>query len=476
MSDVASPTRTGWLNEPVCQSCHTGTAAQNAGQLRYTSAFDAPGHVRQAVNATFATTPDAPIPPLSLYRFSSGHGGLACEACHGSTHAEYPAIHPNDNVQSTRIQGHVGMLVECASCHGGTQPQTISGGPHGKHPVGQAWVNAHHDVIGEGGNTSQCQACHGVDYRGTVLSRAKASRTLSGEAGTKQVWPGFQIGCYTCHLGPHSDDPNPNRAAIATGAFVSTPTNTPATIGLSARDPDNDPLVLRVVSQPAHGTAGVGGTIATYVPEPDFTGADSFTFAAWDGSTDSNLATVRVQVGGTAATGTPISGRKLLIKDRAAGPTTSIQFQSKAGAISIAAADPRANDAYVHVFNSAGGTDSACFHLPGTGWRLTHSGFQYKDSALAASPVRTASFRNGVLQFTASGKGTIPITYRLGEPSQGSVAVVFETGSLVLCANFGGTVTQDSGTNPPNPGGKGQFAAKNAPTPGACPAAPDTCP
>jgi hypothetical protein len=64
----------------------------------------------------------------------------------------------------------------------------------------------------------------------------------------------------------------------------------------------------------------------------------------------------------------------------------------------------------------------------------------------------------------------------LGEPSQGSVGVIFKSGSVVLCANFGGTVTKDSGTNPPNPGGKGQFAAKDASAPGACPTPPVTCP
>src|SRR5205085_5563486 len=102
--------------------------------------------------------------------------------------------------------------------------------------------------------------------------------------------------------------------------------------------------------------------------------------------------------------------------------------------------------------------------------------FKYTDRLLAASPVKTAIFKNGRLQFTANGKGPIPITYRLGEPTQGSVAVVFTSGATVLCANFGGIVTRDSGTSPPNPGGRGQFIAKNALAPGACPPAPDTCP
>ena len=66
-----------------------------------------------AVDQTFATNADTPAAGLSLYRFSTGHGGLECEACHGSTHAEFPSSHRNDNIQSVEHQGHVGMLVEC---------------------------------------------------------------------------------------------------------------------------------------------------------------------------------------------------------------------------------------------------------------------------------------------------------------------------------------------------------------------------
>ena len=476
MSAVGASGRLGWLNEPACQSCHTGTATINNGQIRYTSVFDTPGHVRQAVDQTFATTPDAPAPGLSLYRFSTGHGGLKCEACHGSTHAEFASTHNNDNVQSLERQGHVGMLVECGACHGGAQPATVSGGPHGLHPLGQGWVSMHHDIVGEGGDPTPCQPCHGTDYGGTVLSRAKASRTLSGESGTKQVWRGFQIGCYTCHLGPGNGDPNPNRAAVVTGASVSTPVDVPVTIPLGARDPDGNLLTLRIVSQPDHGTVGLNGTRATYIPEPGFAGIDRFTFAAWDGSTDSNLGSVIVNVGGAVTGGKPISGKKLTIKDKAVGPTISVVFQSRDPNLSTAGIDPTVDGAYLHVFNSAGGTDSTCFHLVSTNWRLTSHIFKYKDAALAASPVNVAMLKNGNLQVTAKGNGPTPISYRLGEPSQGSVGVIFTSGSTVLCANFGGTVTRDSGTNPPNPGGKGQFAAKDALAPGACPTPPDTCP
>ncbi len=295
MTTVAAPTRTGWLNEPACQNCHSGTATRNNGQIRYTSVFDAQGHLRQAVDQTFATNPNQPAAGLSLYRFSYGHGGLACEACHGSTHAEFPSSHRNDNIQSVQRQGHVGLLVECASCHG-TQPATVSGGPHGMHPTGQSWVSQHPNTVEQVG-ASACAACHGADLRGTVLSRSQADRTLSA-FGSKHLWRGFQIGCYTCHAGPDGENANSNRAPVVQDVRTTTPVDTALRISLVASDADHNPLVLRIVSQPGHGTVALSGTAATYYPDGGYSGTDTFTFAAWDGSTDSNLGSATVGVGG----------------------------------------------------------------------------------------------------------------------------------------------------------------------------------
>jgi hypothetical protein len=54
-----------------------------------------------------------------LYRDSVGHGGMACEACHGSTHAEWPVANgkANDNVAAKQLQGHAGPIIECNTCH-----------------------------------------------------------------------------------------------------------------------------------------------------------------------------------------------------------------------------------------------------------------------------------------------------------------------------------------------------------------------
>jgi len=165
-------------------------------------------------------------------------------------------------------------------------------GPHGMHPVGQTWVSQHPDVAERNG-ASACRDCHGMDYHGTVLSRSLADRTLSTEFGTKNFWQGFQIGCYTCHKGPDSEKSNPNRAPKATSASAAS-TGAPVQIALKATDADGDPLTLRIVSQPAHGNAGLSGTTATYYPDSGSVGTDSFTFAAWDGQTDSNLGTVTI--------------------------------------------------------------------------------------------------------------------------------------------------------------------------------------
>jgi nitrate/TMAO reductase-like tetraheme cytochrome c subunit len=65
------------------------------------------------------------------------------------------------------------------------------------HPVGSAWVSGHENVAQ--GNQASCQPCHGTDYRGTVLSRTFAARSLAGKAFAA----GAQVGCYDCHNGPN---------------------------------------------------------------------------------------------------------------------------------------------------------------------------------------------------------------------------------------------------------------------------------
>lgn len=279
MSQVGAASRTGWLMEPTCQACHTGTALSNDGQIRFLSVFTN-GVMRTPANMTFATNPDTPAAGFSLYRFSRGHGGLACSACHGATHAEYPTTFRNDNLQSIAIQGHEGMLVECTACHQ-VSPTTVTGGPHGLHPIGSTWVSAHESSAGPA-----CRACHGLAYNGTVLSRSQANRTLRGVA----FWRGRTIGCYECHNGPGGSGTAP-AAPTVSPVTAATDSGAPVTIALSGST-----NTFRIVSQPAYGTVGIADGSATYYPAVGFAGTDTFTYACSSALRDSNLATGTVVV------------------------------------------------------------------------------------------------------------------------------------------------------------------------------------
>jgi hypothetical protein len=88
-----------WLNEPRCDECHTPTDTHQYNQ-------------------------DQP-----LYRFSKGHGGVYCEACHDSTHAIATSREPNDAIKFIELQNQTGTLSVCTTCHL-TQP--TGPGPHVK--------------------------------------------------------------------------------------------------------------------------------------------------------------------------------------------------------------------------------------------------------------------------------------------------------------------------------------------------------
>jgi len=292
MSAVGSASRIGWFMEPNCQACHTGTATSNSGQIRYTSALLADGTLRVPTNQTFATTSNtpptsAPALNLSLYRFSVGHGGLQCSACHGSTHAEFPSSHPNDNLRNIALQGHAGMMSECTACHTNS-PSTVTGGPHGMHPVGQTWVSGHQSPAD--GNRTQCQPCHGTDYRGTVLSRMLASRTVNGQ----NLFQGAIVSCYNCHNGPSGDGSAP-AAPTVSGVVTNTTNDKSVDMLLSLTGTGAYP---RIITQTTNGAVGLNTNthVATYFPNPGFVGTDRFTFAAYDGARNSTLATGTVTV------------------------------------------------------------------------------------------------------------------------------------------------------------------------------------
>jgi hypothetical protein len=261
-NDSATP-RVPWANEPGCGSCHTGYATDNlagdpnvlvsptdtlgnADGIRLLAAYrveqdpdDANSFIPLGkgapivpINKAFAenvvTADDMPGDPGAignpkLYRVSTGHGGLFCESCHGSTHAEWPTANPNanDNIASSQLQGHSGYIAECTVCHEPNDESLPLGnnGPHGMHavtdldPVAPAkaddrWNFEHKSYRNDGPG---CDACHGADLEGTVLSRTADDRTVwckdnkgslpecaAGEQ-TAVIPKGTAVSCGMCH-------------------------------------------------------------------------------------------------------------------------------------------------------------------------------------------------------------------------------------------------------------------------------------
>ncbi|MDD5036108.1 MAG: IPT/TIG domain-containing protein [Methylococcaceae bacterium] len=204
-----------WGDEPRCQSCHTGDSLNHVDPaiagidnslavdgLRLVLAYDRKDLAASpllADNKRFAENDG------KLFRHSKGHGGLACESCHGSTHAIWPgdAAHPNDNVAATQLQGHMGVVAECSSCHkAGSLPLTLNG-PHGMHNIGDPrWASEDGHPQFYRQNPASCQTCHGKDLKGTALSRVAVDRTYSTEWGVKTRKKGESVSCWTCHDGP----------------------------------------------------------------------------------------------------------------------------------------------------------------------------------------------------------------------------------------------------------------------------------
>jgi hypothetical protein len=203
--------RRPWLDLPRCQACHTGDAVSYLTDANLVTDANWPFRLRQAYK-----TGDASASPLlatnkrfaentdTLFRFSKGHGGLACEACHGSTHAIWPNDDPaaNDNIAAVQLQGHDGTIIECGTCHGqGSLPLTTDG-PHGLHNVNNArWVDENHGDFYER-NKDGCKACHGLELLGTPLAKTAAARSFRVEDNTVSLAKGDLISCNRCHGRP----------------------------------------------------------------------------------------------------------------------------------------------------------------------------------------------------------------------------------------------------------------------------------
>jgi len=116
---------------------------------------------------------------------------------------------------------------------------------------------------------------------GNVLKNMAGGETLPAIAGALSIDVGGSGG---------------NAAPVAQGQSVTTDEDTARAITLVATDGDGDALTYAVVSGPANGSLSGTAPSLTYTPNAGYSGADSFTFKANDGTDDSNVATVSITV------------------------------------------------------------------------------------------------------------------------------------------------------------------------------------
>ena len=87
-----------------------------------------------------------------------------------------------------------------------------------------------------------------------------------------------------------------NDAPVVDDIAVETLEDTAVSFQFSFTEVDNDNLTFLLVSNPVNGTISIDGAIATFTPNENWNGTDSFTYKANDGSLDSNIATVSITV------------------------------------------------------------------------------------------------------------------------------------------------------------------------------------
>ncbi len=97
-----------------------------------------------------------------------------------------------------------------------------------------------------------------------------------------------------------------NHPPVCRNTALTTNENTPADVAPLCSDPDGNALTFSIVTQGSKGTASIANGQLHYVPAQNATGADSFTYAASDGSLTSNAASVAVTINGSPAPVTTI--------------------------------------------------------------------------------------------------------------------------------------------------------------------------
>ena len=146
-----------------------------------------------------------------------------------------------------------------------------------------------------------------------------------------------------------------NDAPVGIDQSVTTDEDTLHLVTLTATDQDDDPLTYTIVDQPLNGSVVLNGDQAEYTPDANYNGPDSFTFTANDGTIDSNVATVSIDV-------IPVNDAPTSIEI-----TSSSIVENVIAAVGlISCVDPDADDVYIYeLVSGSGDTNNNLFQIIG---------------------------------------------------------------------------------------------------------------
>jgi hypothetical protein len=209
-----------------------------------------------------------------------------------------------------------------------------------------------------------------------------------------------------------------NDPPVANALSVSTVRETAVAIKLAGSDVDNNPLTFAVVTQPANGTLSGTPPNLSYLPKAGYTGGDSFTYRANDGTANSANATVTLNVT-ASANRAPVANNR-----------TASTAEDTAVAITLTATDADSNPlTYAIVGQPANGT------LSGNPPSVTYTpkaNFNGSDSFTFRANDGTANSANATVSITVTAVNDPPVANALtvSTPRETAIAIKL-TGSDV---------------------------------------------
>ena len=115
-----------------------------------------------------------------------------------------------------------------------------------------------------------------------------------------------------------------NDAPTAEDVSLSTKLNTDGSTSFDGSDIDEDTLTYVVATEPENGSVSIENDTFVYTPNNNFVGQDSFTYKASDGITDSNEATVLIDIEDVDSDNDSVSDRFDICPDTLEGVTVDV--------------------------------------------------------------------------------------------------------------------------------------------------------